>query len=728
MKTLSRILCVLLVACMSVSLFACGPTNPNNPSDSTDPANTKDPSETTDPGEDIDPYTVASKEIYNAQLGEFYDAYMKAKQETNLSKKFALMAIAEAKLLESGLMLPTSTKGGNYAISRVAPYTVDYTLWGNDSDRFHQAVVCNEIITSEDRTEMKAKWAELKGTGTYEAWAKDFLTSKGYTIKDSYTLGYNSNPETWDALATSLAADSEAIVNTFDGLYEYDVEGTLQPALAESYTVSDDGLTYTFKLRSGMVWVDSQGRTVANLVADDFVAAMQHMLEAGGGLEYLVEGVIVNASEYLNGEITDFAQVGVKALDDTTVQYSLVAPCSYFMTMLGYNIFAPMSRAYFLSQGGAFGADYNPEAETYLYGKTPDSIAYCGPYLVTNCTADSTIVFKANESYWNKDNINVKNLTWLFNNGDDQTKAYNDMLAGTIDGCGLNASSLELAKADGNLEKYGYVSSTDATSYMAFMNINRAAFVNQNDGTSVPTAQTEDDRVRTNAAMNNAHFRRALCFAVDRGAYNAQSVGEELKLFSVRNSYTPGTFVSLEEETTVSINGTNKTYPAGTFYGEIMQDQINADGIAIKAWDPAADDGVGSSDGFDGWFNVDAAKAELASAVAELAAKGVTVDADHPIYLDLPYPSNSATYTNKANALKQSIDAAFGGSVIVSLTECVDYKAWYYTGYYTDYGYEANYDIYDLSGWGPDYGDPATYLDTFLPDYSGYMAKCLGIF
>ena len=66
-----------------------------------------------------------------------------------------------------------------------------------------------------------------------------------------------------DALGTSRAADSEAIINTYDGLMEYDVEGTLQPALAESYEVSADGLTYTFHLRQGVKWVDSQGREVA---------------------------------------------------------------------------------------------------------------------------------------------------------------------------------------------------------------------------------------------------------------------------------------------------------------------------------------------------------------------------------------------------------------------------------------------------------------------------------
>ena len=74
------------------------------------------------------------------------------------------------------------------------------------------------------------------------------------------------------------------------------------------------------------------------------------------------------------------------------------------------------------------------------------------------------------------------------------------------------------------------------------------------------------------------------------------------------------------------------------------------------------------------------------------------------------------------------IFSSLGGLVKVNKTEANTGTEWYYAGYYTDFGYEANYDLYDVSGWGPDYGDPQTYLDTFLPDYAGYMVKCTGIF
>ena len=573
-----KVVSAMLIVAMSASLVGCG----KGSADANTSSNAQTEEGTESAGASDANYDATSSEIYDAQLGDFYEAYQKVDDASSVSEKYALEAVAEAKLLESGVMLPTRTRGGMYAISRVAPRTVDYTLWGNDYQRFHQALVATDYIKAADRAEMKAKWAELKGTGTYEDWAKSYLQEKGYTLKDTYNYVYPSDPVTWDVLATSLSADSEAIINTYDGLMEYDCEGTLQPALAESYEVSDDGLTYTFKLREGVKWVDSQGREVADVTADDFVAGMQHMMDAQGGLEYLVEGIIKNASEYIDGSVTDFSQVGVKAVDDYTVEYDLEAPCTYFTTMLGYGVFAPMSRTYYESQGGKFGQEYDSSASDYTYGKDPNSIAYCGPYLVTNATAKNTIVFQANDSYWNKDNINIKTLTWVYNDGTDVTKTYTDLKSGVLDGANLNTSTIETAKTDGLFDDYAYVTDTEATSYMAFYNLNRAAFANTNDDTTVVSSETDEQKAQTNAALQNVHFRRAISFGVDRASYNAQVTGEDLKYNSLRNGYTPGTFVSLDEDVTIDINGEETTFPAGTYYGEIEQAQIDADDFKIK--------------------------------------------------------------------------------------------------------------------------------------------------
>ncbi len=732
MKNLKRVLCALLALVMVLGFVGCK----NNGDDKTTPApnNTNKPAESEVPATTVPTtplptgdYNAMSAAIYDAQLGAFNTLYQAAKEEQNVSKRYALMAQAEAKLLEAAVLIPGTTNGGNYGLSRVAKRSASTVLWGNDSDRFHNVLVTTELISAEDQTHLKAMWNEVRGTGTYSQKATDYLKEKGYTLKDTYNMGYVSDPQTWDALATSRSADSEAIVNTYDGLVEYDNEIEIKPALAESWEVSEDGKTYTFHIRQGAKWVDAQGREVADVKADDFVAGMQHMLDAGGGLEYLVENIIVNALEYNTGDVTDFAEVGVKATDDNTVVYTLCQPTSYFITMLGYNVFAPMSRTYFESKGGVFGKDdYKAavDAGTMKYGQTVNDIAYCGPYTVTNHTAENTIVFEANPTYWNKDNITIKTLTWKFNDGQDPTKAYEDTKAGTLDGCGLSSASLEACKADGNFEKYCTVSDTDATSYVLFLNLNRNAYANFNDETKAVSTMTDEQKKRTDAAMLNVHFRRAIGMGLDIATYNGQVVGEELKLNSVRNSYTPGNFVALEEDVTIEINGESKTFAKGTYYGEIMQAQIDADGVKIKVWDAENQ----TSDGFAGWHNPANAYEELQQAITELKEFGVEISKDNPIVMDLPYYSGADVYTNRAQTLKQSVEEALQGCVVVNLVSCADAKEWYYAGYYTESGKDANYTLYDVSGWGPDYGDPATYLDTMLGDGAGYMAKCLGLF
>lgn len=669
-------------------------------------------------------YNEDSAAIYEAQLGEFYDYYMQGKEEVdNVSRRYALMAIAEAKLMESAVMLPLESGGGNYALSRIVPYTAPEGLWGADSYREQKMLVATEFIKAADRDELKAYYNQHKGDGTYWQYAYDYLTEKGYEIGDVYNYAYTSDNQTWDVVNSSRAVDTRPLTKLYEGLLQYDCEGVEQPALAESYTVSEDGLVYTFKIREGCVWVDSQGRKVADVTADDFVAGFQHMMDTNSGLGALTYGVIANSLQYDSGEV-DFDQVGVKAVDTYTLEYTLESKCPWFTSMLHYSTYAPVNRAYYESQGGKFGADFDSSAEDYTYGLSPDNIAYCGPYVVTNATEKNTIVFQANESYWDAENVVLKTINWLYNDGSDTTKGYHDAVDGTISGVGLNSSTVELAKADGYFDEYAYVAVTDSTSYMMFYNLNRQSFANVNDPTIAVSPQDEATQERTAAAMSNVHFRRALATSLDRGSYFAQVVGEDLKYGAIRNTYVPGDFVSLTEDVTID----DVTYTAGTKFGAIVQAQLDADGVGIQVWDPEGNNGAGSTDYFDGWYQPEYAASELAVAAEELAAEGVTIDAENPIYLDLPYWAGNENYANRGNAYKQSIESTLGGQVIINLVPCDSAQDWYYTGYYTEYGYENNYNITDVSGWAPDFGDPCSYLDTFLPDYDGYMAKSLGIF
>ena len=745
MKKFNKIVSLLLALVMLLSLAACGGNNgstqPTNAPSSNEGANNT-PSdggeavEYVSPYAGIEDYDELSEAIYMDILGEYYDAYMKASEYESLSERYALQALAEAKLMEAALMLPIYSAGGQYAMYRKAPYTSSSIQWGYSTERYNTCLVCEEPIAADDYTALKQMWGELAGTGTYIAEAKAFLEAEGYTLKDSFTFNDSVQPETWDCLSSSRATVGEYCALTWDGLVAYDPENNMVPALAESWekgTDADGNVTYTFNIRKGVKWVDSQGRELAEVTADDWVAAMQHMIDAQGGLDWLVDGVIKGVNGYISGEITDFAEVGVTAADTYTLVYTLEYDCPYFITMMNYSLFAPMNRAFYESQGGKFGSEFDASAANYTYGSTADNIAYCGPFLVKNVTENSTMVFTQNPSYWDLDSCNIKTVTVLYNDGQDVTKTVNDFIAGTVDSAGLTDATMEIAKTKTNADgvsyydAYAVVSDTNATSYMGFLNVNREATANVNDG-ACASVMTDEQQERTTAAMLNVHFRRALCMSVDRGTYNGQAVGENLKYARLRNTYTPGNFVKLDEEVTVDINGVATTFPAGTQYGEILQAQIDADGVAITCYDPAANDGIGSTDGYDGWYNVENAVAELTIAIEELAAQGIEISAENPIYIDYPVYTASSTYLNKGNSLKQSVEAALNGCVLVNIVECVSSDEWYYTGYYTNYGYEANYHLYDLSGWGPDFGDPQTYLDTFLPYYAGYMIKCIGIY
>ena len=675
-KALALALCLAMV----LSLAACG--GADTPAETTD---TPSPSEETPAEGGI---LENDEDIYMAAMGEFYDAYMAAFEAETLSERWALMAISEAKFLESGVATPMYTAGGCYAMSRMPFRAGGYASWLGDRVYFDQMVLTNEIITTEDYEHLVELWYELTGTGTYTQSAVEYLTEKGYTFTDTATTTFDRVGTTWDFLCDGDFHDDASFI---DYLYQYNSEGELQPHLATSYDVSEDGLTYTFYIREGVVWVDSQGRQVAELTADDWVAGLQHVADAGGSAINMLLGVLEGIDGYVYGDTTDFSTVGVKALDDHTLQYTLTEECPYFMTMIADACFTPMSRNYYLSQGGVFGiAEYDEAiaSSTYMYGTDQDHIAYCGPYLCTNVTDKNSINYIANESYWNAENVQIKAVNFIYDDGSDVTREYNDF---TVNGVGttmvLDTAQLEIAKNDGNFDKYVHVAPNVTNIFLMWFNENRQVYANVPDGACV-SSKTEEQKEVSRAALQNQHFRLALAYSIDRASYISQSLGEDLKYVCLRNSYVPGDFVSLEEAVTVDINGTPTTFEEGTFYGEIVQAQVTADGYPFKVWDEEAH----SSDGFDGWYNAANAMDELMLAIEELQAMGYEISAENPVVLD----SQDAT---------------------------AHLPAWFNP----TSGAEDPYDLGGMGGLGADFGDPETYLDGLLPYGDGFAIRKMGI-
>lgn len=682
------------------------------------------------------------EDVYEATLGEYEALINQAKAAASIDEKFVIFAKAEAVLLESAVMVPTTTQGGAYTISRIAPHTVPYVQWGNDDDRVKSLVIADKFITKEDRAALLELWeAACKGEGEYDPAA--YLTAHGYGLKNEYKTTFSTAPVTFDWLNTSEQADTEVTVNTVDGLVEYDNLNQMQPALAESWEISEDGLTYTFHIRQGVKWYTAEGQEYAELTANDFVAGFHHMLDAKAGLEELVRGIIkgvgstyvynedgsvkvdengeevVDVAGYLDGG--EWSVVGYSAPDDYTLVITLEKPTSYFMTMLTYSIFLPICDSFYQAKGGVYGQDEYAAAtatDAYTYGlnTSVSNQVYCGAFRITEFSADSKIVLVKNPGYYKADDVTMETLTWIYDAGEDPLATYQDVINGVYPGSALTESTGTLKKAqtdklegdeDTIFNTYAYISDTTSTTYLGALNLNRGTYGLASGACASP--KTEDQKIDTNLALNNKSFRQALLYAFDRATWNAVSRGSDLAATNLRNMYTHPEFVSLSANVTVD----GKTWGAGTFYGEMVQYYLEQMGSHIKVADKQ-----------DGWYNPSVARKALAKAVEELNGK-VTF----PITLDIAYYGPSAAQTAQARAFKKGIEDNLGTEyVIINLVEATTAADYYASGYRAKSGEAGNFDICYGTGWGPDYGDPSTYLDTFLGYGAGYMTKLLGVF
>ena len=702
MKKLTVIMLILAVALTSV--FAQGAAEAQKPAQTATQAPVAKP-DTYVRGDD--------EEIFGSILGDYEAMMDKAAAEKNDSKRFVLYAQAEAMLLDSAVMIPTTTQGGAYTISRIAPRTVPYVQWGNDDDRWKGIVISDEFLTPAERADLLEQWAAaVKGEGTYDPAA--YLTSKGHTIASDYKTTFATAPVTLDTLNTSSQSDTEILVNCTDNLVQYNNLGQMIPACAESWSVSDDGLVYTFNIRKGAYWSTSEGAKYAEVTAKDFEAGFHHMLDAQAGLEWLVDGVVKGVHEYFDGG--KWEDVGYKAVDTYTLQITLEEPASYFMTMLTYSCFAPICESFFLAHGGVFGiseyaAAYN-DTNVYTYGKSTDvsSQVYNGAFILQQLNDASIIQVVKNPNYYDPESVKINSITWIYDAGENPKATYEDVVKGVYAGTGLSESSgtLALAKADGNFDKYHYVSDTTSTSYFGGLNLNRGTFALTSGACA--SAKTEEQKIDTETAMMNKNFRKAVLFAFDKATYNAVTRGADLATTNLRNMYTHPEFVQLSEDVT---DADGHKFVAGTMYGEMVQYYLDKMGTPVQV-----------ADGIDGWFNPTEAKKSLEAAKAEL---GNTVN--WPIVIDVVYYSASVNNTAQANAFKQSIEGTLGAeNVTVNLVEATTSADYYASGYRASNGEAGNFDMFYGSGWGPDFGDPCTYLDTFRGNGAGYMTKVIGLF
>ena len=494
----------------------------------------------------------------------------------------------------------------------------------------------------------------------------------------SYT--YETDPDNLNYLTTGKAATSNITSNVIDGLMENDRYGNFVPSMAEDWSVSQDGLTYTYTIRKDVKWYTSEGEEYAAVKAQDFVTGLKYAADNKSEALYLVQDSIKGLDAYVKGEVKDFSEVGIKAIDDQTVQYTLNKPESFWNSKTTMGVLAPVNEEFLTSKGSDFAK-----------ATDPSSILYNGPYLLKSVVAKSSVEFEKNPNYWDKDNVHIDKVKLSFWDGQDTNKPAETFKAGGFSTARLFPTSASYPETEKEFKDNIVYTPQDSSTYLIGTNIDRQSY-------KYTSKTTDEQKTSTKKALLNKDFRQAIAFSIDRTAYTSQINGESGATKLLRNLFVPPTFVQAD----------------GKNFGELVKEKLVTYGDEWKD--------VNLDDAQDGLYSPEKAKAEFAKAKTALQAEGV----QFPIHLDMPVDQTSTTKVQRVQSLKQSLEATLGtDNVVVDIQQLQKDEVQNVT-YFAESAAGEDWDLSDNVGWTPDFADPSTYLDIIKPSVGENTKTYLG--
>ena len=346
------------------------------------------------------------------------------------------------------------------------------------------------------------------------------------------------DPETVDPALNSAVDGANMIIHAFETLMIVDKDNKIVPGQAESYEVSDDGLTYTFHLRKGLKWSDG-----SPLTANDFVYAWQRLADPNTAAPYAGDmlGYVKGYEEAAGGNLE---ALGVSAPDDDTFVVELSVPCVYFSKLITHASMVPIQKAT---------VDANGDQWTL----TPDTYICNGPLKMIERVPGSHIIFAKNENYWNADAVTLNTLKFVLM--EDSNASYSAYQTGEVQM--IKAVPTEEIPSLKGKEDF-HVDPIMGTYYLSF--------------------QTEK------APFDNPDVRMALSLAIDRD-YVANTV--------MQGTYSPATnFVGpglSDAEDGSSFEETTRKNNGGDFF-----DVANHDADVAKAKELLANAGYPDGAGF----------------------------------------------------------------------------------------------------------------------------------
>ena len=526
----------------------------------------------------------------------------------------------------------------------------------------------------------KSKVFLLAAVGLLSVGVLTACSSSSKTSGKTYNYVYGSDPATLDYLATNKKNMTTAVSNGVDGLFENDQYGNLKPSVAEDWSVSQDGLTYTYKIRKGLKWYTSDGEEYANVTAKDFVTGLKHAADTNSEAIYLLQNSVKGLNDYLSGANKDFSNVGIKAVDDYTLQYTLSQPEPYWNSKLTYSVTWPVNGDFLKSKGKDFGKSTDPT-----------SILYNGPYLLKALTTKSSIEFTKNENYWDKDHVYFDNIKLTYDDGSDQESLERNFTDGVYNLARLFPTSSNYSKVEKQYKDNIFYTQPGSAVEGVGINIDRQTYGHT-------SKENDQQKTSTKTALLNKDFRQSLGFAIDRTNYAAQLNGKEGGSTAVRNIYVKPDFVQAD----------------GKDFGTMVMDQLPAYG---DEWS-----GVNLADSQDGLYNPEKAKAEFAKAKEALQAEGV----QFPIHLDVPVNQSSKITVNQVQSIKQSVESALGKDNVVLDIHQLSADDFNNITYSASNAAAEDWDLSVGVAWDPDYLDPSTYLDVLKTTSSENTKSFMG--
>lgn len=467
------------------------------------------------------------------------------------------------------------------------------------------------IAASESSAESTESTASGDSTPAASGDATAIFTPKTVDAAKTISLNAGMEPTGLNTLTSTYAIEFSLFKHMYENLVTLDDDDNTVPGAAESWDYDEDTLTYTFHLRKDGVWTNGDPVT-----AKDFEFAWSQALnpEVASDYAYFLY-FIKNAEKYFNGEVT-WDEVGVKVVDDYTLEVTMEQPTPYALFLFSFGTLAPINQRFY----EAVGADlYSTEAQYFCTN---------GPFALTEWSHNDKIVMQKNDAWHGAADVEVEEIDWKIIT--DANAALSSFLAGDLDMVGLGTGELikQAEAAGATIQSY-----TDGTSFYIYFNNN-------------------------DQYLSNVNLRRALFNAID----------EQKEIDTVwQNDNEPMTSF-----TAPGVSATDGTSFAGKV-GELYA--------------PSRDQ--------------EKAKEYLATALSEL---GCTVD-DLSAHLSIDC-GDSPTSIAEASFYQEQWRQVLGIEVAVNSMITKQGSQNRKTGNY----------VMSITGWGPDYNDPNTFLDLWVTD------------